>query len=106
MTQETMALYRQEGTNPFSSCLPILVQSPFFFGLFRVLNGLQGISEGTKDPIGPMTRVVAKQAEEATLFGAQALRQVHRCRDDDDQDRHDRAHRPHVGDDVHDAAPP
>ena len=71
MTQETMALYRQEGTNPFSSCLPILVQSPFFFGLFRVLNGLQGISEGTKDPIGPITKAVASQAESATLFGAQ-----------------------------------
>ncbi|EAP97968.1 putative inner membrane protein translocase component YidC [Janibacter sp. HTCC2649] len=71
MTQETMALYKSEGTNPFSSCLPILVQSPFFFGLFRVLNGLKGISEGTKDPIGPITRTVAKQAESATLFGAQ-----------------------------------
>ena len=71
MTQETMALYRQEGTNPFSSCLPILVQSPFFFGLFRVLNGLQGLSEGTKDPIGPITKAVASQAESATLFGAQ-----------------------------------
>ncbi len=34
MTQETMELYKKEGTNPFSSCLPILVQSPFFFGLF------------------------------------------------------------------------
>jgi YidC/Oxa1 family membrane protein insertase len=71
MTQETMALYRKEGTNPFSSCLPILVQSPFFFGLFRVLNGLEGISTGDKDPIGPITRTVASQAESATLFGAQ-----------------------------------
>ncbi|MEO6021375.1 MAG: membrane protein insertase YidC [Knoellia sp.] len=71
MTQETMALYKSEGTNPFSSCLPILVQSPFFFGLFRVLNGLKGISDGTKDPIGPITRQVASQAESATLFGAQ-----------------------------------
>ena len=71
MTQETMALYRKEGTNPFSSCLPILVQSPFFFGLFRVLNGLEGISTGEKDPIGPITRTVASQAESATLFGAQ-----------------------------------
>lgn len=71
MTQETMALYKKEGTNPFSSCLPILVQSPFFFGLFRVLNGLKGISDGTKDPIGPITKAVASQAESATLFGAQ-----------------------------------
>ena len=59
MTQETMALYKKEGTNPFSSCLPILVQSPFFFGLFRVLNGLQNIADGKTDPIGPITKAVA-----------------------------------------------
>ncbi|HEX6917480.1 MAG TPA: membrane protein insertase YidC [Phycicoccus sp.] len=70
MTQETMELYRKEGTNPFSSCLPILVQSPFFFGLFRVLNGLGAIAAGDKDPIGPITQEVAKQAESATIFGA------------------------------------
>ena len=46
MTQETMQLYKKEGTNPFSSCLPILVQSPFFFGLFRVLNSMDEIASG------------------------------------------------------------
>lgn len=71
MTEETMALYRREKTNPFSSCLPILVQSPFFFGLFRVLNGLKDISDGTRDPIGPITQEVARQAEQAQIFGAQ-----------------------------------
>lgn len=71
MTQETMALYKQEGTNPFSSCLPILVQSPFFFGLFRVLNGLDEIAVGKNEPIGPITKAVASQAESASLFGAQ-----------------------------------
>ena len=40
LTQETMALYKERGTNPFSSCLPILLQSPIFFALFRVLNGI------------------------------------------------------------------
>ncbi|QIM22397.1 membrane protein insertase YidC [Phycicoccus sp. HDW14] len=71
MTQETMELYKKEGTNPFSSCLPILVQSPFFFGLFRVLNGLQDIASGKKDQIGPITKTVAGQAESASIFGAQ-----------------------------------
>lgn len=71
MTQETMELYRKEGTNPFSSCLPILLQSPFFFGLFRVLNGLQDIAHGKKDAIGPITKAVASQAESAAIFGAQ-----------------------------------
>lgn len=71
MTQETMALYKKEGTNPFSSCLPILVQSPFFFGLFSVLNGLDEIAAGDKDPVGPITQDVAAEAESATIFGAQ-----------------------------------
>jgi YidC/Oxa1 family membrane protein insertase len=71
MTQETMDLYKRTGTNPFSSCMPILLQSPFFFGLFRVLNGLEGIAEGRSKQIGPITRELAGQAEQSTLFGAQ-----------------------------------
>ena len=71
MTEETMTLYKEAGTNPFSSCLPILVQMPFFFGLFRVLNGLKGIAEGSIKPIGPITRDVAAQAESSSIFGAQ-----------------------------------
>jgi YidC/Oxa1 family membrane protein insertase len=71
MTQETMQLYKQEGTNPFSSCLPILAQSPFFFGLFQVLNGLDDIARGDKGPVGPISESVAAQAEKASIFGAQ-----------------------------------
>lgn len=71
MTQETMDLYKRTGTNPFSSCLPILLQSPFFFGLFRVLNGLKKIADGTTDPIGPITAKLAGEAESSTFFGAQ-----------------------------------
>ena len=71
MTQETMDLYKRTGTNPFSSCLPILLQSPFFFALFRVLNSLPAIADGTKEPIGPLTRSLAAQAEQSTLLGAQ-----------------------------------
>jgi YidC/Oxa1 family membrane protein insertase len=70
MTQETMELYKKEGTNPFSSCLPILVQSPFFFGLFRVLNSMDEIASGAHKAIGPITRPVAEQFEQATIFGA------------------------------------
>jgi YidC/Oxa1 family membrane protein insertase len=70
MTQETMGLYKRTGTNPFSSCLPILLQSPIFFALFRVLNSLAGIAAGTKPPIGPLTPQVAAQANASTIFGA------------------------------------
>jgi YidC/Oxa1 family membrane protein insertase len=71
MTQETMAVYKENGTNPFASCLPILLQAPIFFALFRVLNGLSGIANGSKEPIGAMTRTLASEAERSTLFGAQ-----------------------------------
>ena len=39
LQQETMKLYKETGTNPFASCLPILLQAPFLFALFRVLDG-------------------------------------------------------------------
>lgn len=71
MTRETMELYRKHGTNPFASCMPILLQSPIFFALFRVLNGLEPISTGAQDPIGPITQQVAGDIESSTLFGAQ-----------------------------------
>ena len=50
LNQEMMALWKEAGTNPLSGCLPILVQIPVFFALFRVLNSLKpkgGIPAGT-----------------------------------------------------------
>ena len=40
LSQEMMKLYKETGSNPFSSCLPVLAQAPFFFALFRTLNGI------------------------------------------------------------------
>ncbi len=70
MTEETMAAYKKAGTNPFASCLPILLQMPIFFALFQVLNGLSAIATGAREPIGRMTQEVAAQAEASTLLGA------------------------------------
>jgi YidC/Oxa1 family membrane protein insertase len=72
MQEEMMALYREHGTNPFASCLPILLQMPIFFALFRVLNSLGPLSTGDypRDSIGPLTQELAQQAESSTLFGA------------------------------------
>jgi YidC/Oxa1 family membrane protein insertase len=38
LAEETMKLYKDAGTNPFASCLPILLQMPIFFALFRLLD--------------------------------------------------------------------
>lgn len=35
--QEIMKLYKDEGVNPLAGCLPILVQIPIFFALYKVL---------------------------------------------------------------------
>ncbi|HRW18988.1 MAG TPA: membrane protein insertase YidC [Dermatophilaceae bacterium] len=70
MTQETMDLYKKTGTNPFASCLPILLQSPFFFALFTVLNHLKAIAEGTWGAIGPIDKEIASQIESSNIFGA------------------------------------
>ena len=37
MTKETMELYKREGVNPLSGCIPILMQIPVFFALYKVL---------------------------------------------------------------------
>ncbi|RMD61008.1 MAG: membrane protein insertase YidC [Alphaproteobacteria bacterium] len=37
LNQEMMALYRKEGTNPVSGCLPIIIQIPVFFALYKVM---------------------------------------------------------------------
>ncbi len=64
-SQEMLKLYRETGTNPFASCLPILLQAPIFFALFRVLNGV-----AKNDALGALTPEQAREAGSATVFGA------------------------------------
>ncbi len=45
LAQETMNLYKETGTNPFAACLPLLVQTPVFIALFRLLD--QAYKHGT-----------------------------------------------------------
>ncbi len=37
LNQEMMALYKREGANPVSGCLPVVIQIPVFFSLYKVL---------------------------------------------------------------------
>jgi YidC/Oxa1 family membrane protein insertase len=68
LAQETMKLYKESGTNPFASCLPILLQMPIFFALFRLLDNA---SHGR--PRGVLTVEQAQQFGEAKLFGVVPL---------------------------------
>lgn len=70
MAREMQELYKKHETSPFASCMPLLLQTPIFFALFRVLNTLPQIANGVNDPIGPINRAVASQIETSTFFGA------------------------------------
>jgi YidC/Oxa1 family membrane protein insertase len=69
MAQEQMAMYKKHGTNPFSACLPMLIQMPFFFALFQVLSGIT--TAATKgEGIGAMSHDQVVQFDESSIFGA------------------------------------
>ena len=92
LSRETMELYAKHKTNPLASCLPILVQAPIFFALFRTLNvHLQpenapaikdfenAVEAGTAvgpapipfyDGIGALTGKLAQLAHDSDIFGA------------------------------------
>jgi YidC/Oxa1 family membrane protein insertase len=64
-SQELMKLYKETGTNPLSSCLPILAQAPIFYALFIVL---QGIAQS--QPKGVLTDQLIESARNATILNA------------------------------------
>ncbi|MFG2963613.1 membrane protein insertase YidC [Streptomyces sp. NPDC048288] len=64
-SEEMMKLYKESGTNPLSSCLPILAQSPFFFALYHVLNGI-----ASNQTIGVINESLLASAQKAHIFGA------------------------------------
>jgi YidC/Oxa1 family membrane protein insertase len=64
-SEEMMKLYKETGTNPLSSCLPILAQSPFFFSLYHVLSY---IAQGKE--VGVLTQSQVTSAQHAHIFGA------------------------------------
>ncbi|WP_121371926.1 membrane protein insertase YidC [Frondihabitans australicus] len=66
MSRETMALYKETGTNPLSSCLPLLIQMPVFFSLYTVLHNAQTGKVG----IGLLNQHLSDLFAKATLFGA------------------------------------
>jgi len=69
MAQEQMAMYKKHGTNPFSACLPMLIQMPFFFALFQVLSGISSAKAGGTG-IGAMNIDQVRQFDESSIFGA------------------------------------
>ncbi len=50
LNEEMMKLYQEHKVNPLASCLPLLLQMPVFFIMYRVLHGLSNRRDGTFDP--------------------------------------------------------
>jgi len=50
LNEEMMKLYQEHKVNPLASCLPLLLQMPVFFIMYRVLHGLSNLKDGTFDP--------------------------------------------------------
>ncbi len=70
MSRETMELYKKTGTNPLSSCLPLLLQMPIFFSLFSVLSDAQKVNaDGSRTPgVGLLNLDLATSFGKSSLF--------------------------------------
>jgi YidC/Oxa1 family membrane protein insertase len=64
--KEQMALYKKTGSNPLSSCLPLLAQMPIFISLFFVLNEAQHNKQG----VGLLSQELATSFANSEIFGA------------------------------------
>ncbi len=67
LAQETMALYRETGTNPFASCLPLILQMPIFLALFRLIDRAANEGFGGEHFL---TKTDGTSLQTATIFGA------------------------------------
>ena len=65
LQEEMMKLYKENGANPLSGCLPLVAQLPIWFAL---LNVLRAMSEDKA--LYGLTPLVVHQANSAKIFGA------------------------------------
>jgi YidC/Oxa1 family membrane protein insertase len=65
-SEEMMKLYREAGTNPAASCLPMLIQIPIGAALYGVL---RNVSQG--HAVGVFTQAEVFSARHAHIFGAE-----------------------------------
>jgi len=80
LSRETMALYSRNGTNPFMSCLPLIIQMPVFWALYQVLihaasptnttDPTDPANGGVTSNLGFMTPQLSASFHDATFLGA------------------------------------
>ena len=67
LAQETMKLYKESGTNPFASCLPLILQMPIFWALFRLIDHA---AKNQTTGVGILTGAQVHQLYHAQILGA------------------------------------
>ncbi|NKZ05315.1 membrane protein insertase YidC [Actinomadura latina] len=68
LNQEVMKLYQENGANPLSGCLPLLVQMPIFIGLFQTLKRISDAKPG--ESVFAVSSDLVASAQNANIFGA------------------------------------
>lgn len=76
MAEETQALYKKHGASPFASCLPLLVQMPVLFAMYRAIFAIKDLSTGTysyggnqTDHLGPIDQAMATEIDQSQVLG-------------------------------------
>jgi YidC/Oxa1 family membrane protein insertase len=71
MNQEIMAFYQREKVNPLGSCLPLVLQIPFFISLFYLLRSHSFKAEISGNAsFGPIPDLAAKVTHDPVLLGS------------------------------------
>lgn len=72
LNTELMKLYKDHGTNPISGCLPLILQLPIFFALFRVMNEFRPKGPNHDEFHGAygLSSELIRQGAHAKVFGA------------------------------------
>lgn len=72
LNTELMKLYKDHGTNPISGCLPLILQLPIFFALFRVMNEFRpkGVNHDEFHGAYGLSSELIRQGAHAKIFGA------------------------------------
>jgi YidC/Oxa1 family membrane protein insertase len=71
MNQEIMAFYQREKVNPLGSCLPLILQLPFFIALFYLLRSDEFQADISDNPgFGPIDNLADTVTHDPVLLGA------------------------------------
>ena len=70
LSEETMKLYKEYGVNPMGGCLPLLIQLPILFGLYRVIyKPITFMLHKTGEEVAALTTEYAANPEFIKTFG-------------------------------------